>query len=79
MAARGIRCNAVNPGFIQTAMVDHIKASGLDVDAAVKARQPIGRAGRPEEVAAGVLWLCSDAATLVNGIGMDLDGGWLAG
>lgn len=60
-------------------MVDHVKESGLDIEELLKTRQAIGRVGRPEEIAGAVLWLCSDAATLVNGIGVDIDGCWLAG
>ena len=40
--------------------------------------QPIGRLGRADEVAQAVLWLCSDAASLVTGTALDVDGGYLA-
>ncbi len=40
--------------------------------------QPIGRMGRPEEVAAAVLWLCSPAASLVLGVALPVDGGFVA-
>jgi NAD(P)-dependent dehydrogenase (short-subunit alcohol dehydrogenase family) len=44
----------------------------------VIAKQPIGRFGEPEEVAAAVVWLCSDAASFVTGVAFPVDGGWVA-
>ena len=79
MASNGIRCNAICPGVIQTPMIENINIEGLNVNDVIKARQPIGRMGRPEEVAEAVLWLCSDAASLVHGAAIDVDGGWIAG
>jgi NAD(P)-dependent dehydrogenase (short-subunit alcohol dehydrogenase family) len=77
-AADNIRVNAVCPGIIQTPMIER-----LTVDAFTRegfdAVQPIGRRGQPEEVAATVVWLCSDAASLVTGIAMPVDGGATAG
>jgi len=74
-AARGIRVNAVCPGVIDTPMGDKI-----DPDAMKEflREQPIGRLGRPEEVAAAVLWLCSPAASLVVGVALPVDGGFVA-
>jgi NAD(P)-dependent dehydrogenase (short-subunit alcohol dehydrogenase family) len=77
-APRGIRVNAICPGTIETPMVAAMIASGeLDVPAAV-ASQPIGRLGRPEEIAAAVLWLCSPAASFVLGVALPVDGGYTA-
>ncbi len=69
---RGITVNAVAPGFIATAMTE-----GLEVDALV-AQVPAGRLGAPEDVAAAVAFLCSDAAAYVNGTVLQVDGGLFA-
>ncbi|NYE27446.1 NAD(P)-dependent dehydrogenase (short-subunit alcohol dehydrogenase family) [Rhodanobacter sp. K2T2] len=74
-ATRGIRINAVCPGCIETPMGD-----GID-PAAMKEflrDQPIGRMGRPEEIAAAVLWLCSPGASFVLGVALPVDGGFVA-
>src|SRR3954463_396721 len=64
----GVRVNAVCPGTIETPMVARMAAGGeLDRDAAATG-VPLGRLGRPEEIAAAVLWLCSDAASYVTGV-----------
>ncbi len=75
-AGQGIRVNAVLPGPIETAMLDRF-AAGIGADAAklLAAGQPIGRTGRPEEIAAAVLWLCSDEASFVIGQSLVVDGG----
>jgi 3-oxoacyl-[acyl-carrier protein] reductase len=69
---RGITVNAVAPGFVETAMVE-----GLDT-AALLERVPAGRLGAPEEVAAVIAFLCSDAAAYVNGAVVQVDGGLFA-
>ncbi|WP_454622023.1 SDR family NAD(P)-dependent oxidoreductase [Bradyrhizobium cenepequi] len=77
-AARGIRVNAVCPGLIWTPMVDQMVASGQGE--ALKAMEksiPMGRVGRPEEIASAVLWLCSDAASYVTGQSTSVDGGFI--
>ncbi|MBB3038077.1 SDR family NAD(P)-dependent oxidoreductase [Hoyosella altamirensis] len=74
----GIRVNAVCPGTIDTPMVAQMAARGeLDREAAA-AREPLRRLGRPEEIAAAVLWLCSDGASYVTGVALPVDGGHVA-
>ena len=76
-AARGIRINAVCPGLIHTPMADQMMASGqTEALNAMLKDVPIGRLGRAEEVANVVLWLCSDAASLVVGHALVVDGGY---
>ena len=75
-AKRGIRINAVCPGLIWTPMADQMVASGQGdaLDAMLQA-VPMGRYGRPEEIADVVLWLSSDAASYVTGQSISVDGG----
>ncbi len=75
-SAQGIRVNAVNPGVIDTEMVDRL-AVGIDTPKSDLApMHPIGRIGRVEEVAEAVLWLCSDRASFVTGHSLLVDGGY---
>jgi len=76
-AARGIRINAVCPGLIWTPMADQMVASGQGeaLNAMLKSI-PMGRHGRPEEIAEAVLWLCSQAASYVTGQSISVDGGF---
>ena len=79
--AEGIRCNAVLPGWIATPMADTAFALAADPAAArAKAvdRHPVGRLGRPEDVAGLVLWLASDEASFVSGSLFTIDGGLTA-
>jgi len=76
-AAKGVRVNAVCPGLIDTPMSDRMKAAGqADALSAMLKDVPIGRVGRPEEIAAAVLWLCSPAASFVVGHALVVDGGY---
>ncbi len=77
--SKGIRCNAICPGTIETpSLEDRIAAQG-DVEkvrAAFIARQPMGRLGRPEEIAAAALYLASDESAFMTGQIIVIDGGW---
>jgi NAD(P)-dependent dehydrogenase (short-subunit alcohol dehydrogenase family) len=75
---RGIRVNAVCPGNTDTPMVDRMIDGDPEKLAATLAREPLGRFARPDEVADTIVYLCSDEASLVNGISMPVDGGYLA-
>ncbi|HJY46713.1 MAG TPA: SDR family oxidoreductase, partial [Propionibacteriaceae bacterium] len=74
----GIRVNAVLPGTIETPMVTEMITTGALDEAGSVAAMPIGRLGRPEEIAAAVLWLCSPGASFVLGAALPVDGGYLA-
>lgn len=76
-AKQGIRVNAVCPGVIRTPMVERLMDSRPEYsEANLTAGEPVGRLGKPEEIAEAVLWLSSDAASFVTGLPMAVDGGW---
>lgn len=77
-AARGIHVNAVCPGIIATGMLDRAEAWQPGFSERVARRLPNQRIGQPEEVAEAVAWLCSDAASLVTGEAITVDGGIVA-
>lgn len=80
-AERGIRCNALLPGTVDSPWIGKIVAQQPDPAAQraiMAARQPIGRMGRPEEIAHAALYLCSDESRYVTGIGLVIDGGLTA-
>jgi len=72
---RGIRVNAVNPGLIDTQIARDVVDGDEGAYAEVAEKVPIGRAGRPEEIAAVVLWLCGPDASYVVGHALTVDGG----
>ncbi|RMD59575.1 MAG: SDR family oxidoreductase, partial [Nitrospirae bacterium] len=71
-ASRGIRVNAVAPGYIQTAMTEKLSD---DVKKALLKSIPLGRLGKPEDVAEAVLFLCSSAADYITGHVIHVNGG----
>lgn len=76
---QGIRCNAICPGTVQSpSLEDRLSATGdyESARAAFIARQPMGRIGTPEEIAALVVWLASDESAFVTGQAHVIDGGW---
>ncbi len=77
-ARKNIRVNAVCPGVIRTPMYERALQVDPKGTAQVAQMHPIGRVGEPEEVAAVVLWLCSDAAGFVTGHAHTVDGGLTA-
>jgi NAD(P)-dependent dehydrogenase (short-subunit alcohol dehydrogenase family) len=77
-AQKNIRVNCVCPGVIRTPMVERAFDKGGLKEADVVVAEPVGRLGKPEEIAEGVLWLLSDAASFVTGHPLTIDGGWVA-
>ncbi len=77
-AQKNIRVNCVCPGVIRTPMVERVFDKGQMTEADVIVAEPIGRLGKPEEIAEGVLWLLSDASSFVTGHPLTIDGGWNA-
>ena len=77
-AKSGIRINAVCPGFTETPMADRIFRAPA-IRKYVVDCHPIGRFGRPTEIAEAVVWMCSDRSSFMTGQSLVLDGGFLAG
>lgn len=71
----GIRVNAVNPGLIDTQIARDVVSGNEQAYSEIAKSVPIGRAGRPEEIASVVLWLCSAGASYVVGQALTVDGG----
>lgn len=77
-ASKGIRVNAIGPGYVETAMVlNEAKAGRLDIEA-LRGRTPLGRLGTPEEIAEIAVFLASDRASYITGQTLIADGGWTA-
>jgi len=73
---KGIRINAIGPGFIHTPLID--KNMSADVQKAIAEKHAMGRLGKPEEVAELAVWLASEKASFVTGAYYPADGGYLA-
>ncbi|KQS64266.1 glucose 1-dehydrogenase [Modestobacter sp. Leaf380] len=78
-AAQGIRVNAVCPGIIETPMMNRFSGGTDEGRARVIGQEPVGRMGRPEEIASAVLWLSSDLGAFATGMAMVVDGGQTVG
>lgn len=74
-AGQNVRINAICPGYIDTPMMGRFTGGTPEGRAKVIAEEPAGRMGKPEEIAAAVLWLCSDGAAFMVGHAMVVDGG----
>ena len=72
---QGIRVNSIHPGQIDTPILGDLTP---EMDAQIKDATPMGRLGRPEEIAYGSLYLCSDEAAFTTGAELVIDGGWFA-
>ncbi len=77
-AKAGLRVNAVCPGPIDTPMLERIAQVSRATIENAGTSTPMGRNGKPEEVARVVVWLCTDAASYVTGAAMPVDGGFVA-
>jgi NAD(P)-dependent dehydrogenase (short-subunit alcohol dehydrogenase family) len=77
-ATRGIRVNAICPGGVRTTLLERAIANGLITEEQASALQPVGRLGKPEEIARTIAWLCSESASFITGHAMAVDGGYTA-
>jgi NAD(P)-dependent dehydrogenase (short-subunit alcohol dehydrogenase family) len=77
-AQSGVRINAICPGVIDTPMVERTTRKDPEIVSQYVAMEPVGRMGRPEEIADAVVWLCSDKASFVTGTAIPVDGGFMA-
>src|SRR5262249_16001166 len=77
-ARAGIRVNGVSPGTIDTKLLVGLAGGDQQAKNQMGSIIPLGRVGQPEEVAAAVIWLCSDAASFLTGHNLVVDGGYIA-
>ena len=76
---QNVRINAICPGNIDTSMMERVSGGTDEGYKKVISQEPVGRLGRPEEIAAAALYLCSDAAAFTVGLAMSVDGGQSVG
>jgi NAD(P)-dependent dehydrogenase (short-subunit alcohol dehydrogenase family) len=74
-AQNGIRINAICPGVVRTAMIQRYTQGNPEAEAALVSMEPMGRMGKPEEIADSVIWLFSDESSFVTGQAIPIDGG----
>ncbi len=77
-ATQGIRVNAVCPGVISTEMITRFTGGNEAAVGQLLQTEPVGRLGKPEEIADAVIWLCSERASFVTGQAIAVDGGFVA-
>ena len=77
-AKAGVRINAVCPGAVDGEMFQRFAGDNREVREHMMAMHPMGRLGKPEEIASAVLWLCSEGAGFTTGHALMLDGGYVA-
>lgn len=77
MGPKGIRCNCINPGRIETPLIENGELSEEDIKNDI-AKYPLKRYGKPEEIAFGIIYLLSDAAGFMTGTSLVIDGGLTA-
>lgn len=77
-AAKGIRINAICPGTVLTSMLEYVTRDNPGEIEYQASLHPVKRLGKPEEIAAATMWLCSDEASFVHGYPLAVDGGYVA-
>ena len=77
-ATKNIRANCICPGIIKTPMIDRAAGGDVEVEKGYAKAEPVGRLGRPEEVAKAALYLASSDSSFVTGTALVIDGGWTA-
>jgi len=78
LVRQGVRVNAICPGTTRTPMIEGYIGGDANVERMMTAASPLGRMATPEEMAEAAVWLCSDAASFVNGVALPVDAGAVA-
>lgn len=77
-ASRGVRVNAVCPGFIETPMLDRVTDASVKIREQMIGAVPMRRVAQPEEIGEAVAWLMSERSSYMTGVALPVDGGWVA-